>query len=279
MAHRRLQRPSRCPRVATRCAGLGWAVLCLPWTTAPAGLELHALDVGHGSALVLRAPGEGCWIFDAGSRDRLGVAGRALAPLLRAWDVSRVNVVLSHDDRDHWSALGWVVERYPIGLWSGALPPRLEARLSPSTVHLDLRSGRLALASGRGLTLELLRGRDAPGNEGSRSLLVTCGTEQLLLCGDAEAEGLGDLLGLFERSSAYSSELRLLLFPHHGSQTSLMGPLLASTRPQEIWISAAGDNLQRPGVAAELDRRGLTWRWTTRDGPLNLLLTPDLPGP
>ena len=51
-------------RIATRAATLGAALLLLPWSAAPAGLEVHLLDVGHGSSVVLRAPGIEALIFD-----------------------------------------------------------------------------------------------------------------------------------------------------------------------------------------------------------------------
>ena len=67
----------------------GWGLVLLPWSAAPSGLELHALDVGHGSSFVLRAPGLPALVFDAGSRDRPEIYSEALAPLLAAWEVRR----------------------------------------------------------------------------------------------------------------------------------------------------------------------------------------------
>src|SRR5207237_1260958 len=84
-----------------RAAALLTAVLILPWSLAPRRFELWTLDVGAGTATVLRGPGIGTWIFDAGSRDRPDVAREALAPLLRDLDVGRLGIALSHTDRDH----------------------------------------------------------------------------------------------------------------------------------------------------------------------------------
>ena len=220
--------------------------------------------MGHGTAAVLRAPGEPCWIFDAGSRDRRFLGSQALGPLLAAWEVRRPAVVLSHEDRDHRSALDWLVERFPPRLWAGALTGPLRARLPPDCPVLDLPRGRLELARRDGLRLELGRGRDAPGNEGSRSLAVECGDARLVLCGDAEAEGLYDLLA----EGFLQGPLELLLFPHHGSDTRALAPLLASAQPKRVWVSASSE----PQLAREFRRRGLAWSWTGRDGPLSLQL-------
>ena len=83
-------------------------IVLLPWHAAPASIEVHALDVGHGTAVVIRAPGEPCLVFDAGSRDRPRLASEALGPCLARWEVRRPRVVLSHDHADHRSALGCV---------------------------------------------------------------------------------------------------------------------------------------------------------------------------
>jgi len=253
-------------------AALAWAVLLLPWTPAPRGLEVQALDVGHGTAVVLRAPGVGCWIFDAGSRDRVRVARGALAPLLAQWEVVRPGVVLSHGDADHSGALGWLVERYTPHTWAGALPAPLVERLPHTVRRVDLDAGSVrlaatpALAPRPALGLDLLRGRPGEDNEGSRSLAVGLGSSWLLFCGDAEGEGLGDLL----RAGRVPAPCRLLLAPHHGSQTPWLGRLLEASRAREVWISAS----HRPPVAAELTRRGLAWRCTASRGPLTLDLLP-----
>ncbi|MEO6710253.1 MAG: ComEC/Rec2 family competence protein, partial [Planctomycetota bacterium] len=109
-------------RCALRAASaLAAAALLLPWSPAAGQFELHILEVGHGTCAVFRAPGEPCWIFDCGSKDRSRVAQDALAPLLRSWEVDEPKVVLSHTDSDHAGGLRWAVERAPPRQWAGAL--------------------------------------------------------------------------------------------------------------------------------------------------------------
>lgn len=259
------QRPGGC---VARTAALLWAVLLLPWTARPGSFEVHALDVGHGTAVVMRSPGGAVWIFDAGSRDRPGVDREALGPLLRSSDAREIGVVLSHADRDHAGALAWLVERFPPRVWAGALPAHLAARLPHTSARIDVARGRATLPNlDRGtsdLELEISRGIDDPGNEGSLALEVVWRGERLVLCGDAEEEGLSAWL----RERPARSPARLLLLPHHGSDTEHLGRLLDAVRPSEAWISATGS----PVLGPELDRRGLSWRSTSAHGFLGLAL-------
>jgi len=252
----------------TRAAAIAWAILILPWTARPAGFELHAIDVGHGTAVALRSPGGAVWIFDAGSRDRPGVDREALGPLLRSFDTPRIGVVLSHADRDHDGALPWLVERFPPSVWAGAVPAHLAARLPHTVPRLELAHGRALLPDldrgATGLQLEISRAIEDPGNEGSLVLELLWNEERLVLCGDAEEEGLASWL----RQRPARPPARLLLLPHHGSETEHLGRLLALVHPSEVWISATGS----PALLPELERRGLAWRSTSIHGFLELEL-------
>ncbi len=257
-------RGGRSARLFGRAAGLAWAAIAVPWTAAPRGLELWALDVGSGTAVVWRAPGSGAWLFDAGSRDRPDVAREAVLPLLREWEAARLTIVLSHADRDHDGALPHLASRMAPRLWMGALPAHCAERLPHTTAHVDVRTGAVGTGASTGMAVSLERGLAREDNEGSRSVRIAYGGEEIVLCGDAEAEGLRAWLANLPRSPA----LRLLLLPHHGSESALLGPLLAATRPREVWVSGP----RAIPIAAELDRRDLAWRWTARDGPLRLEL-------
>ncbi len=263
---------SRRRLVARRVAGLAsiaWGLALLPWTAAARGFELDALDVGHGTAVVLRAPGDAPWIFDAGSRDRLRVAQAAVAPLLRSWDEPEVSIALSHTDRDHWSALPWLGERFRARLWAGALTPP-GARVEPFALqHVDVDSGRIRLPTRGPLELSLARGVDAEGNEGSRVLIAELGGRRWILCGDATGAGLVALL----RSGALDGPCEVLLLPHHGAESEKLGELLDRARPREVWISS---NAPAP-VLTELERRKIRWRATWREGCLSATCEPTRP--
>jgi len=236
------------------------ALVLIPWKPTPPAPEVFALDIGHGTACVLRLETGATWIFDAGTRDRVGVWRQALGPLLATWDAGAPHVILTHADRDHWSALPQLAQRRPPALWAGHVEP--EVALDPSTRRIDIEEGATHLPSGR-TRLTLLRGGVFPGNEGSRALLVEApGLGRLLLTGDAEAEGLAAMLD--HDSLALGGPLDVLLLPHHGSDSEHIAALLATTGPRRIWISESGPCQ----LAAELDRRGLDPETTNEKGPL-----------
>jgi len=253
-------------RFALRVTALVLALGILPWAAEPATAELHLLDVGHGTAACLRVPGEPCWIFDAGSRDRSRVARDALLPLLASWEVPEVRVALSHGDRDHCSALRTLVTRLPVSLWAGANPEQCGVRLAKGVPRMDLESGRMRLPTSltSGLSLELIRGQATPDNEGSRSLLIQFGETRALLSGDAEGDSLRELSARL----AKEAPLTLLLLPHHGSDGPNFGRLLKRARPEWVWISHS----RALTTSGELDRRGIPWSSTARDGPLRFRL-------
>ena len=253
-------------RMATeRAAWLAWAILLGPWELAPARFELCVLDVGHGCAMLVRAPGMPALAFDAGSRDRPGIATRALAPVLRAWDPGVVALVGSHSDRDHRADLPWIAARYTTAFQAGHLAPELDEALSPTTPRLDLERGALELPLRPGpVRARLVRGGPWPGNEGSRSLVLEVAGEAVVLAGDAVGPGLAAELD----AGLLPARPRLLVAPHHGSFGRSVVRELSELAPGEVWVSASGT----PPMVPEYDRRGLTWRATGHHGALSLRL-------
>jgi len=243
-------------------AGLGGLGLCLlPWRPAPAALEVVACDVGHGTAVAARAPGAGAWLFDAGSRDRGGVATQAVAPLLRQWDVGTLGVVLSHPDRDHAAGLAWLLQRYEPHTRAGAELPGGSRESA-----LDLAQGRAVVSRRAGLSVELVRGQEGEDNEGSRHLALAWEGRRVLLLGDAEDEGLARSLA----EGALDGPVDLLLLPHHGRSTPQLARLLERARPSTVWASCG----EPPQVQEEVGAAGIALRSTFEDGPLRACFAP-----
>ena len=243
-------------RLLTVATTIAWFSLVLPRATEAKTLEVHALDVGHGTCIVFRAPGSRAWIFDAGSRDRSHLTSAALFPLLRSWGNPPVVLVCSHADSDHARALPRIASRYPPDLWLGAIPRGHEL----ACAHLDVKTGSLHLSDGP-LHLELHRGIDQTGNEGSRTLVIHYQSKRIVLSGDAEEDGLDLML----QRGELAGPTDLLLVPHHGSDSPWIGALLASLAPLEVWVSCGS----APALGPEFDRRLLRWKSTHEYGPLS----------
>jgi competence protein ComEC len=260
----------RATRPAWRhCAGRGafllWAVLCLPWRARPARLEVHQLAVGHGSALIVRAPGSPTWIVDAGSRDRADVAREALAPTLAWFDDAHLALCATHEDADHMGALVWLAAHRAPVLHAGATNAALRAALPRSARLLDCSSGAQVLHhdARTGLELRLERGLERDGNEGSRTFVANHAGREVVVCGDAEAEGLEAWL---ERRAPRPVDL--LVWPHHGADFLLGARLLEELAPAMAWFSSS----QATPPAAYLCERtrptATPWR-SSAAGPLS----------
>lgn len=267
-----------------RAACVGFAALLAPLPVGgagpPASLEVHVLDVGDGTSVLVRAPGASPLLVDAGSRDRYGVARHAVAPLMRALDEGRLDVALTHDHADHARDLPWIARRFGVVHWLGPHPER-GGTGGPGPApwggapHLHLERGARRVP-GDALGVRLVRGGPFPGNEGSLVLELewtdpgSGARRRVVLTGDAEDHGLAAMLpgtgarGLTPAGgSLEAGPVDALLLPHHGSASPHLGRLLDHLRPAEVWISASNPP---EGAARECSRRGLPLWVTGRDG-------------
>lgn len=100
---------------------MGWAFMlpALFWTPArptPGDWELYALDVGQGSALVLRTAGR-VLVYDTGVRysPDADATQRSVLPFLRSLGIRKVDVlVVSHGDLDHVGGVRSLLEAVPV---------------------------------------------------------------------------------------------------------------------------------------------------------------------
>ncbi len=241
----------------------------LPWSLAPRGMELAALDVGHGTALVLRTPTQRVWVFDAGTRDRNSLERGALGPQLAAWETAELSIATSHWDKDHVSAVPWLVQRWPVNDW--VRPSDLDAlhlATGARTRTWEPGAGALTLTSDAGaLRLEFVSGarHSAEPNERSLAARVRGWGACVVLTGDAREAGVDAWLEAWAQTETAPARADLLVWPHHGDPTERASELLDALRPAEVWISAA----RRGAIGPELQRRGLAVRSTASEGPLH----------
>lgn len=228
-------------------APLLWPAVPAP---EPGQFELHAPDVGQGSAVLIRTARHSL-LYDAGPQYAPGVdAGeRVLLPLLRGLGLARLDMLLlSHGDQDHIGGAARLLQQLPADELLSSLP---------ATHVLQAMAGRqrrcergqswqwdgVAFAVMHPAVGDYERVREA--NALSCVLrVVSADGRAALLTGDIAAAQEAELLQ--HGRAALRSEW--LLLPHHGSAGSSSAALLQAVAPR--WALAQAGYLNRFGHPA-----------------------------
>ncbi|MBL8388054.1 MAG: DNA internalization-related competence protein ComEC/Rec2 [Hydrogenophaga sp.] len=248
-----------------RSAGLLLMAPLLLWSPprpAPGAFDVMAIDVGQGSALLLRTAGHSL-LYDTGPRYGPGsdAGDRIVVPLLRALGERPDTVVVSHRDSDHSGGAAAVRAAWPEARWLASFG-----------------EGERCLAGQHwtwdGVHFEVLHpspehyGPDGEGrlstNAMSCVLRVDNGQRSAWLSGDLDAERE-------TRLSMAHPDLRadLLVAPHHGSASSSAPVLLNSLQPRTVLIQSGYRNRFGHPAPLVLDRyraRGMLWTNTPQCG-------------
>ncbi len=233
---------------------VGWTV-GLPRARA-AVAEVRMLPVGDGMSLLLQ-DGDSSLLVDGGRSPREAV--EALAALrVRSLDA----VLLTHPDADHRGGLPLVLEwlqprelivaaRHAEG---GEVVPLLRTARRAGVRERLVGAGQ-RLAVGRIAIDVLSPGEEVWGSDNDASLVaaIHCGGLRLLVTGDIEAAGEGQLL-----AGGKSLQAAVLQLPHHGSRTSSTAPFLAAVDPV-VALAATGERPRfrypHPDVARRVRER------------------------
>jgi competence protein ComEC len=271
--------------VAVACLLVSSALICagVPKRSGRARLKAAFLDVGHGDACVMMAPGGGTMLIDTGAASESWNAGRdVILPFLGSQGVRRLDrVVISHGDGDHWGGLEEISRGVAVKeiVLARGVPLGDLADLVPALQDRGISVVRAAA----GDTLRPLGGLECmvlhPSaafedrwasemgdelNERSLVLRVRYGKCVFLATGDIERRAERWL-------SARGAPLRcaVLKVPHHGSDTSSCSTFAAKARPLVAVISCGPPerfNLPKPTVTARYDSLGAARMVTARDG-------------
>ncbi|AOW15433.1 hypothetical protein LPB72_16000 [Hydrogenophaga crassostreae] len=235
-----------------------WPVLAwVPPRPAPGEFEVVALDVGQGSAIVVRTAGHSL-LFDTGPRYGPSAdAGRTIVvPVLRALGEVPDTVMVSHRDSDHAGGAASVRAAWPGARWLDSFGKDVSERclagqqwrwdgvlfevLHPGPEHFDDQgTGRLS------------------SNAMSCTLRVSNGREAAWLSGDLDAARETRLA--VDRPDLRAS---LLVAPHHGSRTSSSPVLLNTLLPSWVLVQAGYRNRfghPAPQILARYRVRGIRW--------------------
>lgn len=216
-------------------------------------LELTAIDVGQGEALLVGLPDGQAGLVDAGGfpnfrgeePSAFDVGERIVAPYLGSRGIKRLAfLAITHADADHIDGATAVMHRFaPRELWlprillSAEFRPLLVAAHEAGTAIRFLASGD-SLAMGAANITALVCERCPERNDRSLVLAFDHGRHRFLLTGDIEADGERYLMQhLADRHAD------VLKIPHHGSRNSASDELLKTAKPTVAIVSAGFENL------------------------------------
>ncbi|MEP7058081.1 MAG: DNA internalization-related competence protein ComEC/Rec2 [Caldimonas sp.] len=254
-----------------------WPPLALPF---PGSFDLLALDVGQGTAVVVRTERH-LLVYDAGpqySRDS-DAGQRVLLPLLRARGESRIDrLVLSHRDNDHTGGARALLAALPVD--------DLTSSLEEEHPLLGLAARRTRCVAGQhwtwdGVRFDVLSPQPADYERALKPNALSCvvrvegGGRSALLTGDIEREQEAALVA--KHGSALRSDV--LIAPHHGSRTSSTADFLDAVAPSNAVFQAgyrsrfghpAPDVVERyveRGIAVAASPACGAWIWTAAGPP------------
>jgi competence protein ComEC len=230
----------------------------------PATLDLEAVDIGQGDALVLRVPGGEATVIDTGTGP--WAARRLVKVLSRRGVREPVHLLVTHPHADHaggWATLARLWPLASVGVptlsepsaW-GPFSPR-EAAARGLVRGEGWSRGRAAfrvLWPPRPLDAEAL----ADANMVSLVLQVDWADRQLWLMGDALGIQELDLLDLGDPRPFQG--MRLLKAGHHGSRSSSDGAWVGALAPSLTLVTAGRRNRfdhPHPETLATFARLGL----------------------
>lgn len=254
----------------------------LPVRPDPGRFELLAVDVGQGTAVLLRTHRH-LLVYDSGPRwsPESDAGDRILRPLLRARGEPRLDaLVLSHRDTDHTGGAASLLT-LPVGqVWSSLEPahPLLGDMAARQVPHAPCRAGESWAWDGVQFTWLHPAVPDPAARPNTQSCVLRvedAGGRRALLTGDLEAAqeaglSLADTTGVLRAD--------VMMVPHHGSRTSSTAVFLDRAAPRIAFVQAAYRSRfghPAPDVLARYAERGVTvvrsdtcgaWTWAG-DGP------------
>ena len=213
--------------------------------------EVLALDVGQGSAIVVRTATHSL-LYDTGPRwsERADAGERIVLPALQSLGDRLDRVVLSHADADHsGGAVSVLTQQAGAELWGSFAADAPWAKLRPSWQACVVGQSW----TWDGVRFEVLfpsnhwQAGVQPSNAGSCVLRVsaaptrghTPGGHSLLLTGDI---GSRQEAALLHDQPASALRATLMMAAHHGSNQGNSSAFLQAVQPSWVWAQAGHGN-------------------------------------
>ncbi len=259
----------------------------------------HTLLVDGGGTVTFRKPGEE-W---KNRSDPYEVGRKLLVPLLKKRGIQHIDeVVLTHQDADHFGGLQAVLEQIPVKrlLFNGTLKPipgvkaLFQTALDQGTQLVPIQAGdRLTVHPelelyflypiGKQKEDRLQLELESDQNPHSLVFLMDLAGTRWLFTGDIGVREERELVERWAFASTTAADrqvqqlmeqpIDVLKIAHHGSKSSTSEAWLDAWRPRSAIISAGVNNVYRhpsPQVTERLSNRGIMVHRTDRDGEIQL---------
>lgn len=271
-------------------SAVGMLASCAAWIAlAPATpdirnnvLEMTAIDVGQGDALLLVTPQGRAILVDAGglpywAHSQLNIGEDVVSPYLWSRGFRRLDVVaVSHAHADHIGGMAAVISNFRPGeLWINGtaareMSPVLQAAQSAGAHIIERYRGNHFNYGGAQFDVLAPAAGDSGvrQNDVSMVLRVSFGENSALLEGDAEKREEAQI-------APQVASVDLLKIAHHGSATSTTPQLLAAARPRLALISVGARNSYghpRGEILARLQSAGVRTFRTDLDGAVTFYM-------
>lgn len=242
-------------------------------TAAETELVVALVDVGHGQCVFVQTKSGKNLLYDCGSFVSGRNAAGRISKFLFKNGIDRLDsIVISHDDSDHYNAMGFLLDRFGARqLW--VTPSVLSAFQKPGHVCfglLDSERTRVLKSPDcfeldNQWKVEVLSPNQDSFSDGDNSnslvLLLRSQFGSVLLTGDLEGQGLKQLL------KSGLGEVSILQVPHHGSPNSLPRELANRTRPHLALISQGRTRISKY-VFCCYEKTGSTVKSTALEGAI-----------
>ncbi len=223
----------------------------------PGTLELTAIDVGQGDALMVTTPQRKVVLIDSGgfplfgnrTKPNIDMGEDVVSPYLWTRRIQHADIIATtHAHEDHVGGLHALIENFrPAEIWTGAVPEQspesgtlAEARAAGIRV-LRRRTGESFDFGGAHFEILSPPSEYEPGqpdNNDSLTMRISYGRHSFLLTGDIERPVEDELV-----QQHLLSPVTVLKVAHHGSKTSSTEEFLQATTPEFAVISAGYLNL------------------------------------
>ena len=260
---------------------LAGALTVLMCGTAQAQVELFAVNVGKGDALVVRAGDYTC-LIDTGKEN----AQEQLEVALKALGVEALDAVfITHTDKDHTGGLKWLREsgieiraiyasRYYPNTTEKKHPAVKAAKKLDLTVNWLGAGDSVPLGDSGAVFRVLAPAMEIPGDEDDNSLVMMLESPdgRILLTGDMEHVEEAALL-----TSGADLRCDVLKVANHGDSDATSAALIAACAPSVALISTSSEEkpgTPDPGIVRNLQGIGCAV-CVTQDASLGVRVTLD----